>query len=278
MADSTSLETFLSENKAQIAIAVGLGLVSIVALKRFMKKEKPNVKYPIEIDFNDKRVQEKLGRNLKEFLSNLAGKNQEQVLLDLQKLYPNECSVKLGNSQPIVFLNSFESFRKFNQKVASLEPIANRPKNPVFGIVSKNYLGSFFRLYDDRMKEMRKSTLNGLHKLTANAVEFEAKLTDELEYFMEFLNSNKGQLNSAPVHLQQISTNMIVAIGIDARFPYDTDLNTAVKGQINNMTEILTAVDMVNISNLSDGSAFKPLEPKLNSIYDFLTGALNGYK
>lgn len=274
---------FLRENKAPIFIAFGLGAVSLVMLKRLLsnKTTKATI-FPVEIDFNDQRVQNKLGRDLNEFLANL-NKNPDEYLLRLCSLYPNECSLKLANSQQIVFLNSIESFKKFSQKVSrGAEPIANRPQNPIFQLVSKNYLGSFFRLYDDKLKEIRKSSLAGIHKLSANAVEFEAKLADEVEQFADFISSkcldNQGRLNSASVHLQQISTNMIVTIGINARFPYELDMNAAVKAQINNISDILSALDMVNISNLTNANAFKPLEPKLNSIYEFLTGAINGYK
>lgn len=287
---------FLAENKGPILVALSVGVISLAALRKFLNSQgttssasiSRSLKFPTEIDFSDKRVQSELGKDLNEFLTHL-NKNSEEYMIRLRNLYPNECSLKLGKQQ-IVFLNSIESFKKFNQKVSSsLEPIANRPQNAIFQLISKNYLGSFFRLYDDKLKEIRKSSLAGLHKLSANAVEFEAKLAEEVQEFSEFLaglcsssidhqGDEHGRLNSASVHLQQISTNMIVTVGINARFPYELDMNAAVKEQINNMSEILSALDVVNISNLSDTSAFKPLEPKLNSIYEFLTGAINGYK
>lgn len=292
LADYLSYD-YLSQNKAPILIAVSVGVISLAALKNFYIKK---YKYPIEIDFNNPQIQQHLGKNLNELLEKLE-KQPEQVLLLLQKFYPNECSLKLSSNgvstqccnnsqQRIIFLNSAESFRRFSKKIGNAEPIANRPQNAILKLISKNYLGSFFRLFDNKQREIRKSSITALHKLSANANEFEAKLIDEVEQFLEFVNtecvgakSDTGLLQSAPIYLQQISTNIIIQIGINARFPYDNDLNSAVKSQINNISDILTALNLVKMQNLPDANVLKGApEQKLNSIYDFLTGAINNYR
>jgi hypothetical protein len=161
-------------------------------------------------------------------------------------------------------------------------------------LVSNGYLGSFFRMNDDRLREVRKSSLNGLHKLIGgvNAQEFETKVVDEINEFVDFLNnqcqSNKtGSLKQACTYMQQITANLIVMIGLGVRFPYELNSDAAIKQQINNMNNLLSSMNLIEMTKFKEKDQNASQENQnlmsflgkhLKSVNDFLTSTYNNYK
>nr|QUF59369.1 cytochrome p450 CYP3043A1 [Brachionus angularis] len=296
----------LNSKNIQLALfAFALGLISYAGLKKLLKNS--GYKYPKEIEYKNKR----LGSDKNEFLSNLQN-NHEQYLDILKQEYPNECTLSVGSKyfgtkQTIVFLNSIESVKKFSKSGNQPEPIPDKPKSFLLNFISKGYLGSFFRMFDDKLLEIRKSSLAGLHKLTSDP-NFESKLEDELLQFFEYFNheyidskklfekealeklctvhlgKEDGLVQNAPVYFQQLTTNMITMIGLGARFDYDTNPESDIKKQINNISEALNSLNLPNIIKFGKLDAyFKKdtliyLASRVNSVYDFLLNAITGYK
>jgi hypothetical protein len=258
----------------------GLGLSILL-----YSKWKSSYVYPNQIDYSKHHKQ--LGANKKEFMAKLKA-NHEKVLDLLKNIYPQTCTIDLDRSlfcsKKIVFLNSIKAVKKYS----SQDGVSDRPKNFLFECVSDGYLGSFFRMYDEKLLEIRKSSVTGLHKLMNG--QFESKLVDELTFFIDYLNEKmesrhaKGVLENAPLHIQQISTNMILRIGLNARFEYEIDYNSAIKEQINNITTLLSSLNIMEMDEFKQYHAytnkdyFVYISRKLNGIYQFLNGALGEYK
>lgn len=300
-----NLSVYLNRNIQIALLAFSLGLISYAALKRLLRSK---YKLPDEICFNKKN---NLGKNKKEFLRNLQ-EDHEHYLTLLQQAYPNECCLTLNNflSGPkrIVFLNSIESVKKFSQKVEKVEAIADRPKNLILNFISKGYLGSFFRMFDEKLLEIRKSSLQGLHKIIGNDPNFEHKLADELQLLIDFidkefidheklfekeekarhfsihLEKEDGLIQNAPIYLQQIATNYTTYLGLGVRFDYDLDPEAPVKVQIKNISESLASLNLPSITNFDKLSTIfnrktiNFLSKRINSFYDFLSHAFSGYK
>ena len=290
----------------QIALfAFSLGLISYAVLRKILKTK---YKLPPQICFDKEKH---LGKNKHEFLDNLQN-DHEHYLLSLQKAYPNECTLSLDSfffgTTNIIFLNSIEAVKKFSQKVDKQETIADRPKSFLLNFISKGYLGSFFRMYDEKLLEIRKSSLSGLHKLIGGDPNFENKLIDEMQHLIDFfegefidhkqlfekeekakyyainLGKEDGLVIDAPVYFQQITTNFIVYLGLGARFPYESDPEAAIKVQMKNISEALNSLNMPNLINFNKIDAlFKRdvvgfLGERINSVYEFLAGAFGAHK
>jgi hypothetical protein len=273
------------------ASAALIGLGALYALNKF--KATSHSSYPNEITFGDSSH---VGKNLSEFLIGLAN-NHEKYLQLLKEAYDDECTLNLGKDK-ILILNSIDSVKKFSTQLNNpkSEPIGDRPKNFILGLVSNGYLGSFFRMNDDRLREVRKSSLNGLHKLIggANSQEFESKVVDEINEFAEFLNkqcsSNEkgtGTLEQACTYMEQITANLIVLVGLGVRFPYELNQETAIKQQIGNMSNLLSSMNLIDMTRFKEKDQNASIENKnlmsflgkhLKSVYDFLTSTYNTYK
>nr|QEV83811.1 cytochrome P450 [Brachionus rotundiformis] len=299
------LNTYLNKNVQLALFAFSIGLISYAVLKKLLKSK--NL-LPDEICFTKEND---LGKNKKDFLKNLQ-EDHEHYLTQLQKAYPNECSLSLDSffsgSKKIVFLNSIESVKKFSQKVNKAEPIADRPKNLLLNFVSKGYLGSFFRMFSKELLEIRKSSLQGLHTIIGKDPNFENKLIDELQFLIDFVNKEfidqeklfekeekanhysihlgkeDGLVQDAPIYLQQIATNYVTYLGLGIRFDYDLDPQAPVKVQINNISESLNSLNLPSMTNfdklsaLFDRKTIHFLSKRINSFYDFLSQAFGAYK
>nr|QVK45577.1 cytochrome P450 [Brachionus paranguensis] len=300
-----NLSIYWNKNTQLALFAFSLGLISYVALKRILRSKH---KLPQEIYFNKEN---QLGKNKKDFLKNLQD-DHERYLTLLQKAYPNECSLILDSfltgQKNIVFLNSIESVKKFSHKVNKVEAIADRPKNLLLNFVSKGYIGSFFRMFGEKLLEIRKSSLQGLHTIISKDPNFEHKLTDELQLLIDFidkefidqeklfekeekarhfsihLGKEDGLVQNAPIYLQQIATNYITYLGLGVRFDYDLDPLAPVKVQIKNISESLCSLNVASMTNFDklsaifDRKTINFLSTRINSFYDFLSQAFGAYK
>nr|UOU03278.1 cytochrome P450 3043A1 [Brachionus rubens] len=299
-------ETYLFNRNIQIALfSFALGLISYSVLRKILKSK---YKLPSDVCFTKET---RLGKNKQDFLNNLQTDHEHYLTL-LQKSYPNECTLNLNSclsgDKNIIFLNSIESVKKFSQKINNLEPIPDRPKSFLIDFISKGYLGSFFRMYNEKLLEVRKSSLAGLHKLIGSDPNFEEKLTDELKFLIDYfdeefidhkqlfekeekaryyainLGKEDGLVLDAPVYFQQISTNIITSLGLGVRFDYEADQNAAIKVQMKNISEALNSLNLLNIINFSKlDSLFSRdtvnfMGQRITSVYDFLAGAFGAYK
>lgn len=271
MLKNLNTDNALNAQNLQVALfAFAIGLVSYATLKKLFGKK---YKYPEEIDF---KKDKQLGANKREFLENLQNDHEKYLEL-LQKLYPGECTLTLGCNKKLVFLNTVESVKKFSKKGREHEPIADKPKSLLLNFVSKGYLGSFFRMFDDKLLEIRKSSLAGLHRLIGSDPDFESKLTEEFQLLIDFFNQefidsktssekenlgksfltalgkDQGLVENAPIYLQQITTNIITSIGLGVRFDYDSNPDSAIKQQMNHISEALNSLNMPNIMNFTFG-------------------------
>ncbi len=156
-----------------LGASITLGTLAYWLYKRYLRRK---YRFPVEIRFDKNGDASLLGHTKEKFMVNLE-KNHELYLLYLQRIYPNECTLNLGRfslfswlfgrERKIIFLNSIDSIKRFlsAEKGAKVEPIANRPRNYIFRLISKGFLGSFFRMYDEKLLEVRNNSLRGLHQL-----------------------------------------------------------------------------------------------------------------
>lgn len=284
-----------------ISYTFGIGFATYLLIKTLKSK----YVYPPKINNN-----KKFGSSKSEIIKNLQD-DHEKFLLMLKQVYPDECMLDLNEglfetqNKRIIILNSIEAIKRF-AKDSSSDFISNRPKNFVLNLLSKSYLGSFFRMNDDKLKEIRKSSLQGLHKLIGANNELDTKLIEELQHFFDFvneffiennhdkaslaskyslsLNEHTGLIENAPVYFQQYCANLIVQLGLGIRFQYETKPDTAIKQQMSNMSDLLNSLNMIQLDDFKEQDAQTQTETmnflgsRLNPIYEFLTNAVVGYK
>jgi cytochrome P450 len=292
---------FLEEFDNKKIILLGTAAVGLATLWILLKKSKTKKRYrfPVEVDTTSDAFD-------RDFLECLAT-DHEKALVMLHKLYPDECTLTLdkqsglwarlfpncsytNKEKKIIFLNSIEAVKRFSKtNQGSVEPIPDRPRNFLLNIITKGYLGSFFRMYDAKLKEVRKSSAAGLHKLMS-LPNFDSNLVDEVQHFITFLDetirpgSDGCVLENAPLFLQQIPANMIVMIGLGLRFEYDHDSNAPVKQQINHISEVLGCMNVVQLDGFKESDAktrvdvMNYINTRLEAFYGFITGAVVGYK
>jgi hypothetical protein len=292
------LEEFDNRKLVLLGSAAVGGLAAIWILMK-NKGSKKRYRFPVEVDTTSDAFD-------RDFLECLAT-DHEKALAMLHKLYPDECTLTLdkqnglwaklfsnsdctGKEKKIIFLNSIEAVKRFSKTTqANVEPIPDRPQNFLINIISHGYLGSFFRMYDNKLKEVRKSSLTGLHKLLS-LPNFDSNLVDEVQHFINFIDetirpgSDECVLENAPVFLQQIPANMLVMIGLGLRFDYDHNSNSAVKQQINHISEVMNCMNVVQFDGFKESDAktrvdvMKYISTRAEALYGFIAGAVVGYK
>jgi cytochrome P450 len=207
-------------------------------------------------------------------------KNYEKCLIDMSVEYPDECSLKLDDSI-FVFLNSVEAVDRFSKSVDS-QAIANRPQMYALDVISHHFLGSFFRMYDNDLKNVRKTTTNGLHRFVYSNPQAESSVSDELMRFIDFVELNfvrdpEVAMDDVRTYLQQLCVNIVVAFGLDMRFDYAKESEVAVKKICRAMTDILTSANPLVLSKITEANSVTEhratmefLKQRLDTIYDFL--------
>lgn len=252
-------------------------------------------KYPNIIDLREKYDENK---TLNEYFN----ENYEKCLIEWCQKYPIDCTLVFGENlkgtniraHKIILLNSIEAIKKYDNL------ISNRPTIFAFDAISHHFLGSFFRMYDANLLEIRKTSLYGLQRLVLNNPESESLVNDELEQFIEFINekvidsnntennihSNSGIIQNIRPYLQQLIVNIIFRVSIDARFDYSLDNDTPIKKQMKYMSDLLNSLNMVELSKINSDNASSDnykntisyVTNALNSMYDFLKNAIVSYK
>ena len=146
--------------------------------------------------------------------------NYEKCLIDWCEKYPEGCTLslskgnfftKLFTKEPkILLLNSIESIKEFSKN----NSIANRPQAFVFDLLSHHYLGSYYRMHDSKLDEIRRITLNAFEE---NLIEDE-KICNEIETFFTFLNEKYFETRSIQLsesiekpmeYIQQLIVNLV---------------------------------------------------------------------
>jgi hypothetical protein len=266
----SSITQFLNDQKKSSAITssiiIGLGGISTFFLmkKLYLVYKELKYKYPARISYTSDLLSSDVSR-------------VQHGLVTLLETYPHECTLTL-KSKNVIILNSIEAIKKFSKQQNDNQLISNRPKNDIFSMISNEYLGSFFRMNDDKLNEKRKFSSNTLHSLMGKTSNFDKQLDFEIKQFIDFL-TDKSSLDDFPVYLQQSSANLLTTLGLNVRFDYETSSNTPLKQQIKAMTEIFASLDIIQISDFdtSDKGTVGFLTERLDTIYGFLQSALNEY-
>ena len=208
--------------------------------------------------------------------------------IDWSIKYPNGCTLSLDSNKKILLLNSIEAIREYSKN----DSIANRPNIFLFGVISHDFHGSFFRMHDSNLNEVRKTSLQGIQRLILSNPDAETLVFDELERFFAFIDKDvlsggdSGLIQNAQIFIQQVVTNIVLQVGLNIRFDYELDMNAAVKIQIGYMSKLLSALNTIELSKVTAKNAnskeySKTVEYLANivsSLYEFITGAVVGYK
>ena len=295
--------------------SLGVAALAYVVYKRFVsRRRRQHRRYPVEILFSERYAE--LGRNRDEFIANLRT-NHEKYLLLLQRVYPNECSLSINActwwpGQPqrrIVFLNSINSIRKFLANTTGMDGIelfANRPRNYWLSALSGgiagagstggDFLGSFFRMYDQKLKEIRNVTMAGLKHIgpPLNVADFEARLLDELRSFDSFLSDSSSSaplvLEDAGAHMQHLAANVMLTVALGKRFDYTPASREAagenkLDAQIANVSHLFASLNIVEMelfgsldAHLRQRTLTRTLHAEMSSVQTFLAALLADYK
>ena len=294
-------------------IALGTLVVSYVVYKRLSNKrsaESSQTSTPAEVVFGAKCD---LGRTVDEFVANLHA-NHEKYLLLLQRLYPDECSLTLNSGwsslllraqRRLIFLNSASCIRKYTttgcgsngcsgQARTAREPFVDRPRNFLLAALSAGYLGSFFRMYDAQLRDIRAVIVAGLRQvapLTNSGGAFESCLNDEIASFCQFLDGGSGDQNNectlivdAPSFLQQITTNLMLTVAVGKRFEHTASARSHIQPHIANMSALVGSLNIVELERfdaldacLFKRSLFQTVCAALTSVRAFVASALVDY-
>jgi steroid 17alpha-monooxygenase / 17alpha-hydroxyprogesterone deacetylase len=243
--------------KALVGVIVGIS-TALLLKKIYNKLKAKRFKHPNEIKLKQESISE-----------------IEKLLVELKNRYPNECCLDIDGSK-VILLNSIESIRKYSTEFGE-NLIANRPHFEIFDIISHNYLGSFFRMYDESLISIRRNSSNGLNRLVMNNPEFETKLFDELRMFNEFLmKQSSNDLENFQIYVQQFTANALVSIGIGVRFDYETSTTGLFREQIENMNAIFSSINVLNMIKY-DEKMNSVVHKLVDKAYVFLQSALKAY-
>jgi cytochrome P450 len=232
-------------------------------------------RYPIEVEFQ--------GTD-KDFDDYFNG-NYEKCLIEMAEKYPDECTLKHAQAA-FVFLNSVQAVNKFTKT----DSIANRPQLYALDLISHHYLGSFFRMFDTDLEDIRRTTAKGLQMLVFSNPDAESNVFDELLQFIDFLEVNYLQdkdmvVDDVQTYFQQLCTNIVVAFGLGTRFDYEKTADAAVKQICRCMTDLLTSANALTLSTINQDNSVTQhahtiefLKTRLDTIYDFVTTTVVKYK
>lgn len=273
-----------SSTKILATFTIGL---SIPVLICYYLKKRNQYSYPNLIDFKE------LNRYLNE--------NYENCLIDWCKKYPDGCTLDLKSEKSfllkmlfkhqddrIIILNSVDSIKEFSKN----NMIADRPQLFVFNVLSKGYLGSFFRMFNEDSINIRKTSSNGLQELVLSNPNTDGLISDEFERFNTFIvkeilcSNSTGLISNAQIFFQQVIVNIIFRVGLDVRFEYEIDPKAQVKLQIGYMSTVLSALNTIELSKITRENAGSDLYSNtvqylasiVDSLHEFITGAFFGYK
>jgi hypothetical protein len=261
------------------AIALSVPLI-YKAVNKYLKQNR--YKYPTEIDLSIKSSRDYFN------------KNYEQCLINWCMKYPNGCTLNLNptgffnrTDGKIILVNSVESIKEFSKN----DSIAYRPQMFLLDVISHHYQGSFFRMYNSDLNEVRKTSTYGLHKLVLSNPEAEPLVSDELESFFAFIDKDvvkgdSGLIENAQIYIQQVIVNIVFRVGLDMRFDYDLDKSAAVKTQMDFMSKLLSSLNLLELSRITAENAGSEKNAKtveylggvVGSLYKFIKDAVVGYK
>ena len=211
-----------STTKILATVAIGLSIPLFVG---YYLKKKNRYIYPDVIDFKNK--------------NSFFSENYENCLIEWCKKYPNGCTLDLKSedrslfkiffekniNDKIIILNSVDSIKEFSKN----NLIADRPQLFVFSVLSKGYLGSFFRMFNESSIKIRKASSSGLQQLVLSNPNSDGLISDEFERFNSFIEKDimsgnmTGLMLNAQIYFQQIIVNIVFRVGLDLRFDYEID-------------------------------------------------------
>lgn len=130
------------------ALTFAVGTVGFIYLLKglYSLQHSYRYKYPEAIKSSEKFAQ-------------TLGNTPEKALLALARAHPDQCTLSFRSwfglrQKHVIILNSMEAVQKFTRQAEKADSIANRPKNIILATISKNYLGSFFRMNDEKVVEV----------------------------------------------------------------------------------------------------------------------------
>lgn len=150
------------------------------------------------------------------------GKYPARTYLNLAKKYGPVLSISLG-SEPYVILNDYESIQE--ALVKNGHAFSGRPQSYLPRLLTKGY-GIIFRNFDEKFKEQRKFTLMTLRGFGVGKRSMEDRITEEIEYFAELIQSHNGKSFNCQTPLATSVSNVICSIAMGSRFSYDDKVFT----------------------------------------------------
>ena len=188
-----------------------------------------------------------------------------------------------------MFLNSIDSIKRFmtasvssktTYSSSTVEPIASRPRNYMFKLISKNFSGLLFRMYDDSpssssclsvsLTKTRDCISSATHQffqtadfhsdLNAFCAFLDDKVIGNVElnkrysnfYKLSGLDENSGLMENAPLYVQQMPYNFIMTAMFpdQAKHAYELTINMPVKQQIQAISELFCSLNIVQMEGL----------------------------
>ena len=265
--------------------------VSVILIAKYLavKVSKP---YFDQIDFFQKLP------NSDHTISEFFAENPEQCLTDLCKNYPSGCFLDLNksssfwkafkkstNSNKILLLNSMKSIKEFSEH----DVIADRPRTLIFDLLSHHYLGSYFRMHDSKLDEIRLTESSGLTNFVLINSKADDLICKEIENFISFLNQSffgthsviySKEITNPMKHIQNLVINIVMVACFKSRFEYTNESASEIQRHIETMTHLFSDLNILDILGKErlDEEKIKSIKTAIDSIYVYVSKIIGQFK
>ena len=279
---------FSGINQILFGTTVAIGV--LIVIKYLTKK--------VSINKHQIYLNEKLPRSEKtvyEFFN----ENYEQCLVEWCEKYPEGCFLDFSKNRgsikkylksitfdnKVLLLNSMESINELSKN----DSIANRPKTLIFDLLSHHYLGSYFRMYDYKLKEIRLTTTSGLENLILMNSKSDQLICNEIERYFAFMNekffNTRTTLISEEIinpmdYIQNLVVNIVMTTCFKSRFDYKNDSESEVQQHIDIITRLFSDMSILEIFQIKpvNGDKIKVIRSSIESLYRYIGKNVEQFK
>jgi len=143
--------------------------------------------------------------------------SKKRLLPKLQKKYGPMFSMYF-EKQLVVFLQDYDSIHKALVEQGDL--FSSRPKD-IPGVMYKSDETAIINLSGQPMREHRRFALSTLRDFGIGKLSLEPQILDEISYFLEEINKQKGEAFHLHKHVSKSVSNNICALVFGKRFDYN---------------------------------------------------------